>query len=214
MAYKPSRSEVLFRAALDVAGSGIGYLMGRGLGGKNAGPSSVGADGSPAETYPNPLHTVEVNYIQGQPQLNRMLQRSVAEKAAQMQSLEQHNDTILHYLRMLPPNATDKQKHLALMQGIADEEALEEYWDDKKPRKDYTPSSSAVEGIRITPDNRVEVKWGKSPKWYTYKRHANPYEASKAAKELLTCGSIGRALIRKSKKYGAWGRSQYDGAMA
>lgn len=213
MAEKPSRTDLLMRAALDIAQGGVGYLMGRGMGGKT-GSSSIGADGSPAESYPNPLHTVQVNYIKGPPQLNRMLQRGIADKAAQMQSLEQHNDTILHYLRMLPPNATAKQKHLALMQGIADEEALLEYWDDKKPRVEYSPSSSAVEAIRVTPDNRVEVKWGTTPKWYTYKQHATPYEASKAAKELLTCGSIGRALLRKSKKYGAWGRSQYDGAMA
>lgn len=212
---KPSRTDLLMRVALEAATSGLGAAVGRGLGGNNSGPSNIGADGSPAETYPNPLHTVNVRYIKGPPQLNRMLQRGIADKAAQMQTLEQHNDTILHYLRMLPPNASEKQKHVALMQGIADEEALFEYWDDKKPRMSYTPSSSAVTAVRVTPDNRVEVMWGSTPgKWYSYKQHADPYKASLAMKELLTSGSIGRALIRKSKKYGAWGRSQYDGAMA
>ena len=100
------------------------------------------------------------------------------------------------------------------MKGMADEEALQEYWDDKKPRVDYTPSSSAVKAIRITPDNRVEVMWGSTPKWYTYKQHATPYEASMAAHQLITSNSIGRALVRKSKKYGQWGRAQYDGSMA
>lgn len=208
-----SRAEIIARLGLDIAsaGSGIGALMSRGLSGTG---SSVTADGREADRYPNPLHTVSVNWKQGPPQLNSMLKRGIADKAAQMQSLKEHNDTILHYVRMLPPNASEKQKHIALMQGIADEEALDSYWDDKKPRKDFSPSSSAVKAIRITPDNRIEVMWGSTPKWYTYKQHSDPYKASLAAKELLTSGSIGRALVRKSKKYGQWGRSQYDGAMA
>ena len=208
-----SRAELLARLGLDIAsaGSGIGALMARGLSGTS---SSVSADGKPAESYPNPLHTVDVHWLPGPPQLNAMLKQGVAEKAAQMQTLQEHNDTILKYLRALPPNASEKQKHLALMKGIADEEELVSYWDDKQPRKDFTPSSSAVKAIRITPDNRIEVMWGSTPKWYTYKQHADPYQASLAAKELLTSGSIGRALVRKSKKYGQWGRAQYDGAMA
>lgn len=208
-----SRAEILARLGLDIAaaGSGIGALMARGLSGTG---SSVTADGREADRYPNPLHTVSVNWLPGPPQLNAMLKRGVADKAAQMQSLKEHNDTILRYLRALPPTASDKEKHLALMRGIADEEALDSYWDDKKPRKDFSPSSSAVKAIRITPDNRIEVMWGSTPKWYTYKQHSDPYQASLAAKELLTSGSIGRALVRKSKKYGQWSRAQYDGAMA
>lgn len=209
-----SRAEILARLGLDIAsaGSGIGALMARGLSGTG---SSVTADGREADRYPNPLHTVEVMWFpDGEPQLNSMLKRGIADKAAQMQSLKQHNDTILHYLRALPPTASEKDKHLALMRGMADEAALDEYWDDKTSRKDFTPSSSAVKAVRVTPDNRVEVMWGSTPKWYTYKQHSDPYKASLAMKELLTSGSIGRALVRKSKKYGQWGRAQYDGAMA
>lgn len=209
-----SRAELLARLGLDIAsaGSGIGALMARGLSGTS---SSVSADGKPAESYPNPLHTVEVMWFpDGEPQENSMLKRTLADKAAKMQTLQQHNDTILKYLRKLPPNASEKQKHLELMKGLAEEAELDEYWDDKKPRKDFTPSSSAVKAVRVTPDNRVEVMWGSTPKWYTYKQHADPYQASLAMKELLTAPSIGRALVRKSKKYGQWGRAQYDGAMA
>lgn len=214
-----SRLELAGRALFEMAaaGGGAAALLSRGLGGNNIGPSSVGADGTPAETYPNPLHSVKVNYIKGPPQFNAMLKRGLAERASKMQTLEQHNDALLSHLRKLPPNASPKAKHLAIMQGVADEEALDEYWDDKKPRKDYSPSSSAVSGIRITPDNRVEVAWGTNPnKWYTYIQHADPYEASMAAHKLLTSESIGRALIRKSKKPGVgdWGRAQYDKAMA
>lgn len=210
---KASDTNSLIRAGLDIlsAGTGVGALLARGLGGN--GPSSVGANGEPAESYPNPLHTVEVNYIEGPPQLNRMLKHGIAERAAHMQTLKEHNDTLLKYLKQLPPNASDRQKHLAIMQGVADEQALDEYWDDKKPRKDYSPSSSAVARVRVTPDNRIEVMWGSTPKWYTYKQYPDPYKASLAMKQLLTCGSIGRALIRKSKKYGQWGRANYDGSM-
>ena len=215
MADKQSRAELALRALGSIAaGVSTGALLARGLGGNNIGPSSVGADGTPAETYPNPLHTVEVNYLPGPPQLNAMLKRGVADKAAQMQTLQQHNDTLLKYLKQLPPNASEKDKHLALMKGVADEEALDEYWDDKKPRKDYSPSSSAVAKVRVTPDNRIEVMWGTTPKWYSYKQYPDPYKASLAMKQLLTCGSIGRALVRKSKKYGQWGRENYAAAMA
>ena len=223
---KPSRTDLLFRAALEVAsaGSGIGALMARGLGGNNSGPSSVGADGTPAETYPNPLHTVNVTYQPGAPKFNSMLQRGIASKAAQMQTLHQHNDTLLKYLKQLPPNASERQKHLALMQGVADEQALDEYWDDKRPRKDYTPNSSAVKSVRVTPDNRIEVQWGTSPKWYTFRQYPDPYKASLAMKQLLTSDSIGRAVMpyqRNGKKLkfkdpgvAWWNRKNYDGAMA
>lgn len=212
----PSRTDTLLRAGLDILGasSGIGALLARGLGGR--GPSSVGADGSPAEDYPNPLHTVEVGYRPGHgPNLNAELQRTVADHAAEMQSLKQHNDTLLKYLRALPPTASERERHLALMKGVEEEQALDEYWDDKSPRKNFTPSSSAVKAVRITPDNRVEVMWGSTPgKWYSYKQHENPRAASIAAKRLLTSGSIGRALLRNSQKYGSWGRREYDAAMA
>ena len=210
-----TRLALLTALGMDIAsaGTGIGAIMSRGL---RQGASGAGvADNAPATKYPNPMHTIEVMWFpEGKEQLNSMLQREVANRASKMQTLKQHNDTLMAHLRKLPPNASDKAKHLALMQGIADEEALLEYWDDKKPRVDYTPSSSAVKAIRITPDNRVEVMWGSTPKWYTYKQHATPYEASMAAHQLITSNSIGRALVRKSKKYGQWGRAQYDGSMA
>ena len=209
-----TRAKLLAGLALDVAssGSGLGAVLANSL--KGTGGENV-ADNTPASKYPNPTHTVEVMWFpDGEPQLNSMLQRGVADRAAKMQTLEQHNEALTKYLRKLPPNASDKAQHQALMQGIAEEEALQEYWDDKKPRVDYTPSSSAVKAIRVTPDNRVEVMWGSTPKWYTYKKHATPYEASLAAHQLITANSIGRALVRKSKKYGQWGRSQYDGNMA
>lgn len=223
---KPSRSDLVLRTLFDVvsAGSGVGALLARGLGGNNMGPSSVGADGTPAETYPNPLHTVAVNYLPGHAQENASLQYGIADKAAQMQTLKEHNDTLLKYLRQLPPNASDKAKHLAIMQGVADEQALDAYWDDKKPRKEYTPSSSAVRSVRVTPDNRIEVQWGTSPKWYTFRQYPDPYKASLAMRQLLTSNSIGRAVMPylrngkpvKFKKAGMawWNKKNYDGAMA
>lgn len=195
-----------------MASAVAGGLGGNGGGGTRLTGNPV-ADGMVADQYPSKIHTVDVNYVPGPPQLNAMLQRGIADRASKMQTLSQHNNTLLKYVR---PNMDPKSLHLAIMRGQADEEALPEYWDDKKPRVDYTPSSSAVTAIRITPDHRVEVMWGSTPKWYTYKQHADQYEAALAAHKLLTAPSIGRALIRKSRKpgIGGWGRAQYDGAMA
>ena len=205
------------QAALALAaarGGAAGVLAGalaRGAG--TGGTTDTVADGMVADKYPSNLHTVNVNYIPGPAQFNAMLQRGIADRASKMQTLSQHNNTLLKYVR---PGMDPKSLHLAIMQGAADEEALPEYWYDKKPRVDYTPSSSAVTAIRITPDHRVEVMWGSTPKWYTYKQHADQYEAALTAHKLITAPSIGRALIRKSKKAGVgdWGRAQYDGAMA
>jgi hypothetical protein len=191
---KTSTGEAIGRAVLSAilnlgGGGGMaGYVLG-GIGGKA--PSNSTVD----DEYPSPMHRVDVNYIPGPPRLNAGLQKEVAEKAARMQTLEEHNDALTKYLRALPPNATPREKHLAIVKGAEEEEELLSYWDDKRPRKNYTPSSSAVRSVRITPDHRIQVQWGTSPKWYTYKQHPNAYEASLAAQRLLTSNSIGRSVM-------------------
>ena len=190
---KTSTGEAIGRAVLSAilnlgGGGGMaGYVLG-GIGGKA--PSNSTVD----DEYPSPMHTVNVNYVPGPPRYNQGVKRGVAEKAARMQTIEEHNDALTKYLRALPPNATPREKHLAIVKGAEEEEKLMSYWDDKKPRRNYSPSSSAVKAVRITPDHRIQVQWGTSPKWYTYKQHANAYEASLAAQRLLTAGSIGLAV--------------------
>ena len=138
---------------------------------------------------------------------NNGVQRGVAEKAAKAQSLEEHNR--------------------ALMEGgdVA-ERALMSWWpgEDIEPRQDFTPSSSAVRGVRILPNNKIQIQFRGGGKWYTYKGGANPREASEAAHALLTAPSIGRSLPRNGRnrhdfpgaegipdsEVGWWGRNHYD----
>lgn len=190
-AKKTSTGEAIGRAIISAAlqlGAG-GGMAGYVLGGMGSRGDSTVDDG-----YPSPMHTVKVNYQPGPARYNQGIKRGIAEKAARMQTLEEHNDALTKYLRALPPNASAREKHLAIVKGAEEEEKLLSYWDDKKPRRNFSPSSSAVKAVRITPDHRIQVQWGTTPKWYTYKQHANAYEASLAAQRLLTAGSIGLAV--------------------
>lgn len=190
-------AQALINAVLQAgSGGGIGgYVLG-GLGAAAGEPSSGG--------YPSPMHTVKVNYqpfpgpyVPGQGRYNQGVKRGIAEKAARMQTIEEHeaalNGPLIDLLRR-KPNATDREKHLAIVKGAENEEKLMSYWDDKKPRRNYSPCSSAVKAVRITPDHRIQVMWGNTPKWYTYKAHPNAYEASLVAQRLLTSGSIGMSV--------------------
>ena len=90
----------------------------------------------------------------------------------------------------------------AIQKGLEEERALESFWDDNKPRVPLKAGSSAVSGIRINTDNTISVQFGGKGKWYTYAGGPNRFEASLAAKDLVTAPSIGRAINSKS---GFWG---------
>lgn len=212
-----SKAELLLRLGIASAGYGLGAASTAGRVLSGALGSATGSNDENdfvASKYPHPMHTVDVKYFPGETQLNRLLQRGISGRAAKMQTLEQHNEALTKYLKRLPATATPRMKHDAIMRGIAEEQSLLEYWDDKKPRREYTPSSSVAEAIRITPDNRVEVKFGSNGKWYTYQKHPTPLDAANEAAKLINSGSIGRALCRKSKKYGGWAKNNYDRSMA
>jgi hypothetical protein len=117
----------------------------------------------------------------------------------------------------------------AIRKGKQAEKELLSFWADKKPRVNYTPSSSAIEAIRITPENRIQVKWrGKPSKknpsgWYTFLPSATPFEASEAFKSLVMAPSIGRAVYpvisRPLKKFNPyinnnWNSKYYDPSKA
>lgn len=138
---------------------------------------------------------------------NNGVQRGVAEKAAKAQSLEEHNRALMDG-------------------GPAAERMLQSWWpgEDVQPREDFTPSSSAVRGVRILPNNKIQIQFRDGGKWYTYRGGSNPREASEAAHALLTAPSIGRSLPRNGKnrhdypgaegipdsEVGWWGRNHYD----
>lgn len=181
-----------------------------------SGKSNDGTDGD----YPHLTHTFR---IRGQIQNkamensgNRILSGGMSPDYARMQSLEEHNNALSQYLR---DGQNPRERHAAIMKGEEAEELLPSYWNDKKPRKDFRPSSSAVETVRVTPDNRVEVKWRTSPIFYTFKAYPTPYEASIAAQQLMLSGSIGRAVFPHKRRgsnmnLGTWNAENYDGSMA
>lgn len=152
----------------------------------------------------------------------------IIESAGIMQTLDEHNDALSKYVKMLSPadRANPKKFREALVMGQEAEKALPAFWAESKPRRDFSVSSSAVSGIRLTPDARVEVRWGTSPKWYTFKAYTDTQAASKAAQDLLMSPSIGRAvmpfqrnnkrLVFKNKKaqYSNWNEMNYDSAFA
>lgn len=227
------------------SGSGTGGGFGGGFGGGSDGSFSGGGEygdflteilqsvgigpgasiKDSASKYPESSMYVDVLEV-GNGVHNAKLQVGVAEEAAKMQTLEEHNNAINKFLK---PGQTPAQRAEALRKGKEAERKLLSFWADDRPRVNYTPSSSAVEAIRITPENRIEVKWrGKPSKnnpsgWYTFLPSVNPYKASEAFQALVTAPSIGRAVYpvvsRPLKKFNPyinnnWNKKHYDPSKA
>lgn len=135
------------------------------------------------------------NALLRKPSMNHMLNRSLTDVYPLAQTLDEHNAAIAR----------------------GDEPDLEAWWpgEDTKPRKAFTPSSSAVSSIRIAPDNTIRVRFKNIRKdgttresdEYTYLGGDNPVEASEAAKELINASSIGQALLPGR---GFWGIRHHD----
>lgn len=185
----------------------------------NDAASAFLAKNYPEEFAPSAWHKYDVVNIPGDANFNQhgKSNSSIIDEAGVMQDLDLHNKTITKYLK---PNMTPKEQRIAIERGLQDEKNLPQFWNESKSRRPFSVSSSAVSGIRLTPDARIEVQWHTSPTWYTFKQYDNTYEASKAAQELLKADSIGRAVYPvvsrhvKSPLLGTWNRPNYDGAMA
>lgn len=216
MAKKPGADDLL-RAIISVlgagtAGGGAGAVL-SGLGSSGVGFSGLGslaASGSDKVTSIGHNFNYDLNYIPGPAQENRMLMQNVANEAILRQTPEEHMRALTKYVR---PNMTPAEKKIALQRGKEYEESLLSWWDDDRPRRNFTPSSSAVSGIRITPDNRIQIRFGRGGKWYSYRGGSTPNQAAIELKKLIgTNGqSIGRALCRKSSNFGQWARDHYLG---
>lgn len=207
-------SNPLYRLAS--SGADVRELVGNMSGKQNS--SVFMADGYPTEFTPGINHVYDI--LDGVGNV-----KSGDKDAARMQSLDEHNNAITKYLR---PGMNPKEAREAIMRGREYERNLPSFWNDSKTREGhpYHASSSAVDGVRLTPDGRVEVRWRGGGKWYTFKQYPNTYEASKAAQKLLTADSIGVAVMPfqrkgkflefkdKSKPYSSWNRPNYDGAFA
>lgn len=163
----------------------------------------LGATASPyaASRYPGTKDFYyDVYYFDdGEPVNNRTLDRAAAQNGARMQTIDEHNRAINKYIR---PGMDPVERRWAIQKGLEEERALESFWDDSKPRVKLKAGSSAVSGIRINTDNTISVQFGGKGKWYTYAGGPNRFEASLAAKDLVTAPSIGRAI---NSKTGFWG---------
>lgn len=209
MAKKPGFEDWL-RAVISVFGSGASAAGGVGamtlLSGVGGGPSVE--DGTDKAESLGHNFNYDLNYIPGPAQMNRMLMQQTADEYAPRQTLLEHVNALRRYVR---PGMNPAQMKEALRRGKEYEQSLPQWWDDDRPRKNFTPSSSAVSGIRITPDNKIQIRFGKGSKWYSYRGGENPGAAAKEVQKLIGKNgqSIGQNLVRKSKVFGQWAREHY-----
>lgn len=191
------------------------------------GRDDVGTGGYPEEFAPEPYHYHNVVHIPGAPNLNQhgKADMPTIDEAGMQQTLKEHNDLLTKYVKSLPANATPRQVRDALELGRQEEKNYPKWWNESKDRRPFSVSSSAVSGIRITPEGNVEVQWASKPgTWYTFRKYANTHLASKAAQELLKADSIGRAVMPyqrngkplkfKDPSMAWWNRKNYEAGYA
>lgn len=210
MAKKPGFEDWL-RAAIALFGSGASAAGGVGamtlLSGVGGGTGGATESMDKVDSLGHNFN-YDLNYIPGPAQMNRMLMQQTADEYAPRQTLAEHVAALRRYVR---PGMNPAQMKEALRRGKEYEQSLPQWWDDDRPRKNFTPSSSAVSGIRITPDNRIQIRFGKGSKWYSYRGGENPGAAAKEVQKLIGKNgqSIGQNLVRKSKVFGQWAREHY-----
>ena len=232
MATKFNASDIL-KILFGMGLGGVGGSLGGSLGGSASTlmGGTTGNGGYPGEFAPGSHHNYKVVYeprpagVKGSYQnMNSMgkADASTIAEASEQQTREDHTEALMKYVRMLPANATPRQIQAAMDRGREEEKTLPKWWNESNNRREFSVSSSAVSGIRITPEGSVQVKWGKSRKWYTFRNYPNTMLASRAARELLESDSIGRAVypvISRPPKnpnplLGAWNKKNYEGGYA
>ena len=77
-----------------------------------------------------------------------------------------------------------------------------------KPKEELKPSSSAIRSLRITPDNKIAIRYGKGSTEYTYTGGQTVKDAAKEVLKLINSQSIGREL--NTKIPGSWGARHFD----
>ena len=219
----------LMGGGVRAAGSSTADIFGAALGG-GAGDGYT-PNGYPTEFSPKADHYYDlVTVAPGVHNTENMNDPNI-DLGGLMQTLEEHEQALNKYVR---PGMTPKEKRVAMELGKQEEEAKTQWWLESFTRDNakFNVSSSAIQGIRVTPDGHVEIKWkGKPPKtnrtgWYTFGQFANPHEASKAAVELMHMPSIGRAVLpyQRNGKYiryrqsvpgmCVWNKKYYNGTYA
>ena len=81
------------------------------------------------------------------------------------------------------------------------EGTMVQWWpgEDNKPRVAFGPASTAISGVKINKDGKIQVQWKGSDTWYTYLSGTDLRDTTDIAKSLLTAPSIGRALCSNGK---------------
>lgn len=202
------------------------------ISGDNTGISRFLAKNYPTEFAPGKDVVFTVHHFDSKtPNLNAEgnANYDIIDEAGHMQTLDEHNAALSKYINLLSPQDRNDPKKFraALVLGQEEEKRLPAFWSESEPRRKFSVSSTAVNGIRLTPDARIEVRWANSKnpnKWYTFKQYANTHAASLAAQSLLQAPSIGRAVMPfqrngkrlefKNKKvdYSGWNELNYDPA--
>jgi hypothetical protein len=179
LSLSPTILKMLLPGFFNPAGT-VGRYAARGLARKGMAGAAFDYPAMTEDFYYPVIPFAETTTVEGQvtklPALNRDIMRGQAGSAL-VQTLQQHN------------------------RGIADgtEPHLKQWWpgEDKQPRIQFNPSSSAVKSVRITTDNKIQVQFKNgNGKWYTYRGGDDLRETTEAAKDLLTAPSIGRAVAR------------------
>lgn len=177
----------------------------------------------PDEFAPDRYHNYTVHNFPDSPNFNEEGKAfaGTIEEAGRMQTIDEHNKAIRQFVR---PGMTPREERNALNMGLEAEKQLPQFWNESKSRVPFSVSSSAVTGIRLTPDARIEIQWKGKPTWYTFRQYGDTHEASLAAQELLRADSIGQAVMPyqrngkmvkyKNPSLAWWNRKNYDGAFA
>lgn len=192
--------------------------------GMPASAETFAAKNYPTEFAPDAFHNYNVMHVSNGPNNNAWgkTNSDIIDIAGRMQTLDEHNKAITKFVR---PGMNPQQLRQALNMGLEAEKHLPAFWNESKSRIPFRVSSSAVSGIRLTPDARIEVRLGTSPKWYSYKQYPDTQQASLAAQQLLQADRIGRAVMpfqrngkplnfKKGAVYSEWSKPNYDPAYA
>lgn len=149
-----------------------------------------------------------IAYVPGPPNHNAFRNRSENDAALAMDQLE-YNELLNSFMddKSIPRNLRQK-----LGEKLVEKNPKWVPGQDVAPKRQLTPSSSAIRSLRITPDNKIAIRYGNRPKEYTYRGGNTVQEAAQAVLELINSNSIGREV--NTKIPGTWGARHYDSSHA
>lgn len=143
-------------------------------------------------------------YIPGPPNHNARRNRGQNDAALPITQGE-YNELINKYNNMvnLPPEVRRNLGETAVKDNPK--------WvpnENNRPKRDLNPSSSVISSIKLTPDNKIMLRFGSNPREYTYNGGNTLQEAAQAVLDLINSPSIGHAV--NARIPGSWGRVHFD----